>query len=281
MNNYLRLLREVVNSPEAEVQWVQNRTGVRTKSTVGALLRYKLPLGFPLVTTKKVFFKGVIHELLWFLKGDTNIKYLQDNGVHIWDEWADSNGDLGPVYGKQWRDFGGVDQIRALIDGLRNDPTSRRHIVSAWNVPDLPKMALAPCHLLFQCVATPIFPRDKEYIGDRYGKGTPEYELSIIVTQRSADLFLGVPFNLASYAALVHALCPIVNMLPGDLIWNGGDCHIYENHIEAVTTQLQRDPFPLPKLTVDTVDDVKDLTFDNFHLTHYLHHPAITAPVAV
>ncbi len=271
MREYLDVLRELLQSPK----WKNTRPGVRTTTLVGVTLRHDMSKGFPLLTTKKVFFKGVIEELLWFLRGETNIRPLQSRGVHIWDEWADSNGDLGPVYGKQWRNFGGVDQVQRLLTDLTVDPFSRRHIVSAWNVGELDDMQLAPCHLMYQCVVTP---------GEGQGK-----VLSMVVTQRSADFFLGVPFNIASYAALLTVLATVCGYTPGTLVWNSADCHLYENHVDAALEQLSREPRGLPALKVDLqpsqgvprVGVLTGLSFSDFHLSGYDPYPTIIAPVAV
>lgn len=241
-----------------------DRTGTGTYSLFGRSLRYDLSERFPLITTKRVAFKTMAHELLWFLRGETNIRFLQAEGVKIWDEWADANGDLGPVYGRQWRNWGGegIDQIADVIHTLRTNPDSRRMIVSAWNVSDLGKMALEPCHAFFQF-----------YVADG--------RLSCQVYQRSADLFLGVPFNIASYALLTRMVADQTGHAPGDLIWVGGDCHIYSNHVEQVREQLSRDPYPFPKLTIQSALDIDSYTIDSFSLQDYAHHPAIKAPVAI
>ena len=240
-----------------------DRTGTGTRSVFGRQMRFNLAEGFPLVTTKKVHFKSVAAELLWFLRGDTNVKWLQEQGCTIWDEWADENGDLGPVYGKQWRDFGGVDQIKAVIEEIKINPNSRRLIVSAWNVPELRYMALPPCHLLFQF-----------YVAD--GK------LSCQLYQRSADVFLGVPFNIASYSLLTHMIAQQCNLDVGEFIWTGGDCHLYGNHMEQAKLQLSRDPRPMPELLFRCKPaSIFDYTLDDFVLDGYDPHPAIKAPVAV
>ncbi|QNP68126.1 thymidylate synthase [Streptomyces roseirectus] len=260
---YEDLLRLVLTSgtPKAD------RTGTGTRSVFGHQLRYDLAEGFPLVTTKKVHLKSVVYELLWFLRGDSNVSWLKDNGVTIWDEWADENGDLGPVYGVQWRswptpDGRHVDQITDVLATLRDDPDSRRMVVSAWNVAELDKMALAPCHAFFQF-----------YVADG--------RLSCQLYQRSADLFLGVPFNIASYALLTHMVAQQVGLEPGDFIWTGGDCHIYDNHVEQVTRQLARDPFEFPRLELRKADSLFDYTYDDVEVVGYRHHPGIKAPVAV
>ena len=240
-----------------------DRTGTGTISHFGLQCRYSLADGFPLVTTKKLHIKSIIHELLWFLQGDTNIRYLNDNGVTIWDEWADGNGDLGPVYGRQWRDFGGVDQIETLLDMIRRSPDSRRLIVSAWNPPDVPQMALPPCHTMWQV----------RILGGK---------LHLQLYQRSADMFLGVPFNIASYALLLVMLAHVTGYEPGDFIHSIGDAHIYSNHMEQVATQLARDPRPLPTLRITRpVTSLFDFRYEDFEITGYDPHPAIKAPVAV
>lgn len=240
-----------------------DRTGTGTISHFGLQSRYSLADGFPLVTTKKLHIKSIIHELLWFLKGDTNIRYLNDNGVTIWDEWADADGDLGPVYGRQWRDFGGVDQIETLIDMIRRSPDSRRLIVSAWNPPDVPQMALPPCHTMWQV----------RILGGK---------LHLQLYQRSADMFLGVPFNIASYALLLVMLAHVTGYEPGDFVHSIGDAHIYSNHMEQVQTQLSRDLRPLPRLRITRqVTSLFDFRFEDFEITGYDPHPAIKAPVAV
>ncbi len=245
-----------------------DRTGTGTKSVFGYQMRFNLQEGFPLVTTKKVHLKSIIHELLWFLKGETNIAYLKENGVSIWDEWADENGDLGPVYGKQWRSWSGpdghvIDQITEVVETLKKNPDSRRMIVSAWNPADLPKMALAPCHCLFQF-----------YVAD--GK------LSCQLYQRSADIFLGVPFNIASYALLTMMLAQVTGLEYGDFVHSFGDAHIYTNHFEQVETQLSREvrSYPVMKINPE-VHSIFDFKFEDFELTDYNPHPAIKAPVAV
>ncbi|MCS7006065.1 MAG: thymidylate synthase [Thermoleophilia bacterium] len=246
-----------------------DRTGTGTVSVFGYQMRFDLSEGFPLVTTKKVHFKSVAYELLWFLRGDSNVRWLQEHGVTIWDEWADEDGELGPVYGVQWRSWptpegGSVDQIAEVVRLLREEPDSRRIVVSAWNVAELPKMALAPCHALFQLHVAG---------GER---------LSCQVYQRSADVFLGVPFNIASYALLTHLLAHQCDLVPGELIWTGGDCHIYANHREQVLEQLSREPFPFPELRLRRRPrTIFDYRYEDFELVDYVHHPAIRAPVAV
>jgi thymidylate synthase len=261
---YEDLLRDVL----AHGSQKSDRTGTGTRSVFGRQLRFDLAEGFPLVTTKSVHLKSVVHELLWFLRGDSNVRYLRENGVTIWDEWASPEGELGPVYGVQWRswptpDGGHIDQITELMQNLRSNPDSRRHIVSAWNVADIPQMALAPCHAFFQF-----------YVAD--GK------LSCQLYQRSADLFLGVPFNIASYALLTHMVAHQLDLEPGDFVWTGGDCHIYDNHVEQVQLQLSREPYPLPTLRfARKPESIFDYTFDDIEVVNYQHHPAIKAPVAV
>jgi len=245
-----------------------DRTGTGTLSVFGAQLRFDLSQGFPLITTKRVHFPSLAYELLWFLRGESNVGWLQEHGVRIWNEWADEQGELGPVYGVQWRswptpDGGHIDQIAQIIETLKTNPDSRRIIVSAWNVADIPDMALAPCHALFQF-----------YVAD--GK------LSCQLYQRSADLFLGVPFNIASYALLTHLVAAQTGLEVGDFIWTGGDCHIYSNHIDQVTEQLSRTPYPAPTLKITTErDSIFDYEFEDLEVVDYQHHPAIKAPVAV
>lgn len=264
MKQYLDLMRHVDEHGVAK----EDRTGTGTKSVFGWQMRFDLSQGFPLVTTKKVHTKSIIHELLWFLKGETNTQYLRDNGVTIWDEWADAQGNLGPVYGYQWRTWPtpngqSIDQISELMTRLKNDPDSRRLIVSAWNVADLPKMALAPCHAFFQF-----------YVAQ--GK------LSCQLYQRSADIFLGVPFNIASYALLTEMIAQQCDLIPGDFVWTGGDCHLYSNHMEQVKTQLARTPHALPKLKIlRKPANIFDYKFEDFLIENYQSHPAIKAPVAV
>jgi thymidylate synthase len=262
-SQYEDLLRHVLANGSHKA----DRTGTGTTSVFGHQLRYRLCDGFPLITTKRVHFRSVAIELLWFLRGEGNVKWLQGNGVTIWDEWADPNGDLGPVYGVQWRswptpDGGSIDQISQLMDTLRRDPDSRRMIVSAWNVSAIPDMALPPCHSMFQF-----------YVADG--------RLSCQVYQRSADLFLGVPFNIASYALLVHLVAQQADLEVGDLVWTGGDCHIYDNHHQQVTEQLSRTPLLFPTLEVRRADSLFDYGFEDFTVVGYEHHPALPAPVAV
>jgi len=264
MRQYLDLLRTIRETGARK----DDRTGTGTLSVFGHQMRFDLDEGFPVVTTKKLHLRSIIHELLWFLNGDTNVKYLHDHGVTIWDEWADENGDLGPVYGYQWRswptpDGGHVDQIAEAIKAIKTNPDSRRIIVSAWNVADIPKMALAPCHAFFQF-----------YVAD--GK------LSCQLYQRSADIFLGVPFNIASYALLTHMVAQQCDLDVGDFIWTGGDCHIYSNHHEQVQTQLARAPYPYPTLRIlRRPDSIFDYQYEDFEVVDYQCHPAIKAPVAV
>ena len=264
MKQYLDLLRHVLEHGAEK----SDRTGTGTRSVFGWQMRFDLNEGFPLVTTKKLHLRSIIHELLWFLKGETNIAYLKDNKVSIWDEWADENGELGPVYGKQWRSWEGadgttIDQMQWLVDEIKRNPDSRRLVISAWNVADLDQMALMPCHALFQF-----------YVAD--GK------LSCQLYQRSADIFLGVPFNIASYALLTHMLAQQCELQVGDFIWTGGDCHIYNNHFEQVETQLARQPFPYPTLEIARKPaSIFDYEFEDFVVHDYQHHAAIKAPVAV
>lgn len=240
-----------------------DRTGTGTISYFGLQTRYPLADGFPLVTTKKLHLKSIFHELLWFLAGDTNIRYLKENGVSIWDEWADGNGDLGPVYGRQWRDFGGVDQIATLVEMIRKSPDSRRLIVSAWNPPDVPNMALPPCHTMWQV----------RILGGK---------LHLQLYQRSADMFLGVPFNIASYAALLVMLAHVTGYGLGDFVHSIGDAHIYSNHMDQVREQLSRPVRPLPTLRITRdVPSIFDFRYEDFEVTGYDPHPAIKAPVAV
>ena len=263
MQQYLDLLAHVMENGSDR----GDRTGTGTRGVFGYQMRFDLAEGFPVLTTKKLHLRSIIHELLWFLQGDTNIAYLHENNVTIWDEWADENGDLGPVYGKQWRSWPApdgrhIDQISTVMNQLKNDPDSRRIIVSAWNVGELDKMALAPCHAFFQF-----------YVAD--GK------LSCQLYQRSADVFLGVPFNIASYALLTMMLAQVCDLGLGDFVWTGGDCHIYDNHIEQVTEQLGREPRPYPKLVLAQRDSIFDYTYDDIEVQDYDPHPAIKAPVAV
>lgn len=261
---YEDLLRDVLEHGTHKT----DRTGTGTRSVFGRQLRFDLAQGFPLVTTKRVHFKSIAYELLWFLQGSSNVGWLREHGVTIWDEWADAAGELGPVYGVQWRSWPTpsgetIDQVAQVVDQIRTNPDSRRLIVSAWNPADIPDMALAPCHALFQF-----------YVAD--GK------LSCQLYQRSADLFLGVPFNIASYALLTHMVADQTGLQVGDFVWTGGDCHIYDNHVEQVTEQLTRTPFPAPTLRfARTPDSIFGYEFDDFVVENYQHHPAIRAAVAV
>ena len=264
MQQYLNLLQHIIDNGAEKT----DRTGTGTKSCFGYQMRFNLAEGFPMVTTKKLHLKSIIYELLWFLNGDTNIKYLNENGVRIWDEWADKNGDLGPVYGKQWRSWEGangvvIDQISELIEQIKKTPDSRRLIVSAWNVGDLSKMALMPCHNMFQF-----------YVAD--GK------LSCQLYQRSADVFLGVPFNISSYALLTMMVASVCNLEYGDFVHSFGDVHLYNNHVEQANLQLSRKPFPLPTMKINKeVKDIFSFQFSDFTLENYESHPSIKAPVAV
>jgi len=264
MQQYLDLVRHIIEKGTDKT----DRTGTGTRSIFGYQMRFNLQDGFPMVTTKKLHLRSIIHELLWFLKGETNIKYLKDNGVGIWDEWANEDGELGPVYGKQWRSWSGADgkvydQITDLITQIKKTPDSRRLIVSAWNVAELPQMALMPCHTIFQF-----------YVAD--GK------LSCQLYQRSADVFLGVPFNIASYALLTLMVAQVCDLEPGDFVHSFGDVHLYNNHFEQARLQLSRDPFPLPTMKINpVVKDIFGFTFEDFTLEGYQSHPGIKAPVAV
>jgi thymidylate synthase len=264
MQQYLNLMRHVFDHGATK----QDRTGTGTRSVFGWQMRFNLTEGFPLVTTKKVHLKSIIHELIWFLQGETNIAYLKQHKVSIWDEWADEHGNLGPVYGKQWRSWpdgngGEIDQIAELIERIKKDPDSRRLIISAWNVADLPKMALAPCHAFFQF-----------YVA--------EGRLSCQLYQRSADIFLGVPFNIASYALLTHMIAQQCDLEVGDFVWTGGDCHLYSNHLEQTQLQLSREPMALPKLLIKRKPaSIFDYQFDDFEFVGYQSHAAIKAPVAI
>jgi thymidylate synthase len=264
MRAYLDLLRHVLDHGTEK----SDRTGTGTKSVFGWQMRFDLGEGFPLVTTKKLHLKSIVHELIWFLRGDTNVAYLKENGVSIWDEWADANGDLGPVYGRQWRawptaDGQAVDQLRWVVDEIRRNPDSRRLVVSAWNVGELPKMALMPCHTLFQF-----------YVAD--GK------LSCQLYQRSGDIFLGVPFNIASYALLTHMVAQVCGLGVGDFVHTLGDAHLYGNHVEQARLQLGREPRPLPRLVLNPdVRALEDFRYGDVAIEGYAPHPAIKAPVAV
>jgi thymidylate synthase len=264
MQQYLNLLRHILDTGVHK----SDRTGTGTISVFGYQMRFDLGEGFPMVTTKKLHLKSIIHELLWFLKGDTNIAYLKENGVGIWDEWADAEGNLGPVYGYQWRSWTGADgqtydQIKNVVEEIKRNPDSRRLIVSAWNVADLPKMALSPCHALFQF-----------YVAD--GK------LSCQLYQRSADVFLGVPFNIASYALLTMMVAQVCDLQPGEFVHTFGDVHLYSNHVEQAQLQLSRTPYPLPQMKLNPeVKDIFSFKFEDFTLENYQSHPHIKAPVAV
>jgi len=264
MRQYLDLLRAIKERGVRK----SDRTGTGTLSLFGYQMRFDLDAGFPVLTTKKLHLRSIIHELLWFLKGDTNIQYLRDNDVTIWNEWADEKGDLGPVYGAQWRawrtaDGGEIDQIKRALDMIRNEPSSRRIIVSAWNVGELEQMALAPCHALFQFHVA-------------------QGRLSCQLYQRSADVFLGVPFNIASYALLIHMMAQQTNLKPGELVWTGGDCHLYTNHMVQTELQLTREPLPLPRLVIRRKpESLFDYRFEDFELIDYYAHGSIKAPIAV
>jgi len=264
MKAYQDLLRHIMETGTLKA----DRTGTGTKSVFGYQMRFNLEEGFPLLTTKKVHLKSIIHELLWFIAGDTNIKYLKDNGVSIWDEWADENGNLGPVYGRQWRAWKTaegetVDQLSALIEGIKKNPDSRRHIISAWNPGEVDKMALPPCHAMFQF-----------YVA--------EGRLSCQLYQRSADVFLGVPFNIASYALLTMMVAQVCGLRPGDFIHSFGDAHIYTNHFEQVNLQLSREPRPLPEMKINpNVTSIFGFKYEDFELEGYNPHPGIKAPIAV
>ena len=264
MDEYLRLINHILENGEEK----GDRTGTGTLSVFGYQMRFDLSKGFPMVTTKKVHLKSIIHELLWFLKGDTNVKYLQDNGVRIWNEWADENGDLGPVYGKQWRDWKdnngrAIDQIEQAIDMIKNNPNSRRIIVSAWNVGELDEMALMPCHAFFQF-----------HVAN--GK------LNCQLYQRSADVFLGVPFNIASYAILTHMVAQICGLKAGTFVHTLGDAHLYTNHLEQARLQVSREPLPLPTLKLNpNIENIDGFKFEDFEVVDYQHHPHISAPIAI
>ena len=264
MQQYLQLLRHIIEHGTEK----SDRTGTGTRSVFGYQMRFDLSEGFPLVTTKKLHLRSIIHELLWFLKGETNTSYLKENGVSIWDEWADEKGELGPVYGKQWRSWEGadgktIDQISWLLSEIKRNPDSRRLIVSAWNVADLPQMALMPCHTMFQF-----------YVADG--------RLSCQLYQRSADVFLGVPFNIASYALLTHMIAQVSGLKAGDFVHTFGDVHLYNNHFEQATLQLSRSPYPLPGLVLnEQVKNLFEFRFSDIRLENYISHPSIKAPVAV
>ena len=264
MQQYLDFLRHIRERGASK----GDRTGTGTLSVFGYQMRFDLNAGFPVVTTKKLHLRSIIYELLWFLRGDTNIKYLQEHGVSIWDEWADKNGDLGPVYGKQWRswptpDGRNIDQLSLVLEQLKANPNSRRILVSAWNVGELDRMALLPCHALFQF-----------YVADG--------RLSCQLYQRSADALLGVPFNIASYALLTHMIAQQCNLKVGDFVWTGGDCHLYLNHLEQTDLQLSRTPYPLPQLRLKRKpDSLFEYAFEDFEIVDYRYHAAIKAPIAV
>jgi thymidylate synthase len=264
MQQYLDLLRHIRERGAEK----SDRTGTGTRSVFGYQMRFDLSQGFPLLTTKKLHLKSIVYELLWFLKGDTNVRYLKEHGVSIWDEWADERGELGPIYGKQWRAWPGpdgkpIDQISRTIDLIRRNPDSRRIVVNAWNVGELEQMSLTPCHALFQF-----------WVGD--GK------LSCQLYQRSADVFLGVPFNIASYALLTHMFAQQCDLAAGDFVWTGGDCHLYLNHLEQADEQLQRTPLPLPRLAIKRKPpSIFEYEFEDFQLLNYQAHPSIKAPIAV
>ena len=264
MDEYLRLINHILENGEEK----GDRTGTGTLSVFGYQMRFDLSKGFPMVTTKKVHLKSISHELLWFIKGDTNVKYLQENGVRIWNEWADENGDLGPVYGKQWRDWKDnngrtIDQLEQVIDMIKNNPNSRRIIVSAWNVGELDEMALMPCHAFFQF-----------HVAN--GK------LNCQLYQRSADVFLGVPFNIASYAILTHMIAQICGLDAGTFVHTLGDAHLYTNHLEQARLQVSREPMPLPTLKLNPdIENIDDFKFEDFEVIDYQHHPHISAPIAI
>ena len=261
MKQYLELLKDIMENGHDK----EDRTGTGTRSVFGRSMRFDLSQGFPLLTTKRMFLKGVISELLWFVKGDTNIEFLHDNGVHIWDEWADENGNLGPIYGAQWRNWDnlGIDQLKKLVEDIKNTPDSRRLIVSAWNPTQLDEMALPPCHMMYQC-----------YVQD--GK------LSLMMYQRSGDMFLGVPFNIASYALLTMMLAQVCGLEVGEYIHVLGDAHIYKNHFRQVKEQLSREPYPLPKMVLNpAVREIDGFTLKDFTLEGYQYHPSIKGKVSV
>jgi thymidylate synthase len=265
MQPYLDLVRRALEEGEPR----SDRTGVGTRSLFGHQIRFDLADGFPLLTNRKIHLKSIVHELLWFIKGETNIAYLKEKGVSIWDEWADERGELGPVYGKQWRrwatpDGGAIDQLKQVIEQIKTNPQSRRLIVNAWNVADIPRMALAPCHVMFQFYVT--------------GSG----RLSCQLYQRSADLFLGVPFNIASYALLTHMIAQVTDLKPGEFVHTFGDAHLYENHLDQARLLLEREPKPLPTLRLnENVRDIDGFTFDDIRVDNYDPHPPIKALVAV
>lgn len=264
MQAYLDLMQDVLTNGIQK----QDRTGVGTRSVFGRQLRFDLGQGVPIITTKKLHLKSIIYEVLWFLRGDTNIRFLKENGVSIWNEWADENGELGHVYGYQWRHWqnyqgGEIDQISQVIEQIKSNPNSRRHIVSAWNVAEIDSMALPPCHVLFQF-----------YVAD--GK------LSCMLYQRSADVFLGLPFNLFSYALLTHMVAQQCDLAVGDFVWTGGDIHLYLNHLEQAKLQLSREPYPLPQLVIKRkAEDIFSYAYEDFEVVNYQHHPHIKADVAI
>lgn len=261
MKQYLDLLQDIMDNGVDKM----DRTGTGTRSVFARQMRFDLSKGFPLVTTKKVHLKSIIHELLWFIKGETNIKYLQDNGVRIWNEWADENGELGPVYGSQWRNWNGegIDQLAEVVNKLKNNPNDRRIIVSAWNVAKIPEMRLPPCHMMFQF-----------YVANN--------KLSCMLYQRSCDMFLGVPFNVASYALLTMMLAQVCNLELGEFVHTLADTHIYHNHFDQVKEQLTREPLPLPTMKINpTVKNINDFKFEDFELVDYQSHPALQGKVAV
>lgn len=264
---YEDLLRKIL----MEGNLTNDRTGTGTISLFGQQMRFDLAKGFPLLTTKRVFFKGIAYELLWFLKGSSNVHWLQEHNVHIWDEWADENGDLGPVYGVQWRSWPAptaddpdrtIDQISNVLELIKHNPDSRRMVVTAWNPAEVENMALPPCHALFQF-----------YVADG--------RLSCQLYQRSCDMFLGVPFNIASYSLLTMMMAQQAGLEPGEFVWTGGDCHIYDNHVEQVLEQLSREPYPYPRMEIRKADSLFDYQYSNFHIADYRYHPTIKAPIAV
>jgi len=267
---YIKLAKKVLKKGSLK----ENRTGIKTISLFGERIKIDLNKGFPLLTTKKVWFKGITHELLWFLSGNTNIKYLKDNKVNIWNEWADENGDLGPVYGKQWRNWNGTDQIKQLIQGLKDDPFSRRHIVNAWNVDELNKMALPPCHMMFQF-----------NVEEKFKKQDKIKILNCQVYQRSADLFLGVPFNIASYALLTHIIAKLTNMHVGKLTMVFGDIHVYINHVDQLNIQIAQydnnGSFKLPNLELDELTDIDNIKYENIKLKNYISREKLIGDIAV
>lgn len=260
MKQYLDLLNKIL----IEGHERKDRTGTGTIGIFGHQMRFDLQKGFPLITTKKLHLRSIIHELLWFISGNTNIKYLNDNGVTIWDEWANTRGELGPVYGKQWRNWSGIDQLQEMIDKIKNNPTDRRIIVNSWNVGEIQLMALPPCHMFYQA-----YVRNGEF-------------LDIQMYQRSVDTFLGLPFNIASYALLTHMLAQVTGLKPGEFIWTGGDTHLYLNHLEQAKLQLNRTPTKLPTLKLnDKVKNIEDFVFDDFEILDYVAAPHIKAPISV